>query len=68
MHSTDDLAELRKSIDAGSYHPDSHAIAGSIVRKLVDVSRVRQALADPCSPLGEMLETGGGSYTPVGSA
>jgi hypothetical protein len=58
MHPTHDLAELRRSIAAGSYHPDSHAIAGSIVRRLVEAGRVRRALADSHSPLTEMLEAG----------
>lgn len=67
MHPSDELAELRRSVAAGSYHPDSHAIAESIVRWLVGLSRARRALAGSESPLGEVLETGGGSYTPVRS-
>jgi hypothetical protein len=60
MHPTRDLTELRRSIAAGSYHPDAHAVAGSIVRKLVEISRGRRALTDSRSPFDEMLEAGWG--------
>jgi Anti-sigma-28 factor, FlgM len=56
MHSTEQLAELRRSIAAGSYHPDSRAIATAIVRRLLEVGRMRRAVGDGRSPLDEVLE------------
>lgn len=65
MRSTHDLAELRHSIAAGSYQPDSQAVAASIVRTLAEVSRMRRALGAPSSSGGEMLEPGRGPQMPV---
>jgi hypothetical protein len=65
MNTSHDLAELRQSIAAGSYHVDSHAVATSIVRRLVEISRMRRAVEDPDSPFAQMLEPGGGSYAAV---
>jgi Anti-sigma-28 factor, FlgM len=65
MHSTEQLAELRRSIAAGSYDPDSRAVATAIVRTLVEVGRMRRALGDSRSPLGEVLEARSGPYSPV---
>jgi hypothetical protein len=65
MHPTTDLAALRDSIEAGSYEVDSREVAGSIVRRLVEVSRLRRALSNGDSSIAEMFEAGGGPYSPV---
>jgi hypothetical protein len=65
MRPIGDLAELRHSIAAGSYQPDSQAVAASIVRKLAEVGRMRRALGAPPSSDGEVLEPGRGPQLPV---
>jgi hypothetical protein len=68
MHSIEHMAELRQSIAAGSYQPDSRKVACSIVRWLADVRLARAVLSESGSPLDEVLEPGRPSQASVRSA
>jgi hypothetical protein len=65
MHSTEHMEELRQSIAAGSYQPDSRKIACSIVRRLADIRMARAVLSESGSSLDEVLEPGRPSQAPV---
>jgi hypothetical protein len=46
MNTSRDLAELRERIATGSYIVDADRVAGTIVRKLAEVERVRRSLTE----------------------